>query len=327
MDSRLSAKVVSVFLVLSVCLLGYSLMSSRADLTGTNGMVSIDSAVIIRQGDGVNYSFADDATLTKLEVKASSIELNDWLEIGAVTSSGYLTNTLYDYSQNYIKWGSDSTDASAVVTYTIGGLGNARYDCFRDGSFYRTMITDSASQVQFTYGDGFSYHIFVISRSNTPPGDLQASFEYTVDGNLVTFIDKSYGGAVMWIWNFGDDTGSTKQSPVHKYTASGTYIISLTVYDADGHSSKASVEFELKLGPDFPIERNPSGWDIFITDDLTVSISAVGLLVGGAIMYVSALYLRYFPIITPKGRKLVGALMVLAGLYFLIFIDNSWMKF
>jgi predicted transporter len=66
---------------------------------------------------------------------------------------------------------------------------------------------------------------------------------------------------------------------------------------------------------------------VFITNDLTLSISAVGLLVGGAIMYVSAMYLRYFPVITPKGRKVIGGLMVIAGLYFLIFVDNSWMKF
>jgi len=327
MNSGVSVKLVSLFLVLSVCLLGYVSMSTFGQTTGTPGMVTIDSEVIIRQGNGVNYSFADDAALSKLEVKSASIELNDWLEIGAVTSSGYLTNVLYDYRSDYIKWGSDSTDSSAVVTYTIGGLGGARYDCFKDGTLYRTMIPDSSSQVQFTYGDGFSSHVFIISKSNAPAGELQASFEYLVDGNLVTFTDKSYGPVVNWIWNFGDGSGSTKQSPTHTYKASGKYTVSLTVYDSDGHSSKASVEITLALGPNFPVERNPSGWDIFITDDLTVSMSAVGLLVGGAIMFVSAIFLPSVPFITPKGRKLIGALMVLAGLYFLIFVDNSWMKF
>jgi hypothetical protein len=148
-----------------------------------------------------------------------------------------------------------------------------------------------------------------------------------MDGNLLTFTDKSFGPVTMWIWNFGDDTGSTKQNPTHKYTASGKYVVSLTVYDSDGHSSTAKTEIELKLGPDFPIERNPGGWNVFVTDDLTLSMSAVGLLVGGAIMYVSAMFLPYFPVITPKGRKVIGGLMVIAGLYFLIFIDTSWMKF
>jgi hypothetical protein len=276
----------------------------------------------------VNYTFADEATITRLELYQSSIELNDWLEVGAETSTGYLTNTLYNYESNYIKWGSDSTDSSAVVTYTIGGLSpGSRYDCYKDGTFYRTTIASSDSYIQFTYGDGFSSHIFVIQKSGTPSGGLQASFEYTVDGNLVTFTDKSYGGAVMWIWNFGDDSGSTKQSPTHKYVASGKYTVSLTVYDSDGRSSKASTELTLQLGPDFPVERNPSGWDIYVTDNLVISLSAVGLLVVGAITFVSAIFLPYFPVITPKGRKLIGALMLGAGLYFLIFIDNSWMRF
>ena len=327
MDSAISVRLVTIMLACSIAFTGYVITSSKADLVGTNGMVSIDNAVIIRQGNGVNYSFADDATISRLEVKTSSIELNNWLEIGAVTSNGYLTNTLYDYRADYIKWGSDSTDPNAVVTYTIGGLGGARYDCFKDDTFYRTILTDAATPIQFTYGDGFSYHVFVISRSNAPAGTLQASFEYVVDGPLVTFMDKSYGPVVAWIWNFGDDTGSTKQSPSHKYVASGKYTISLTVYDALGHSSKASTELNLELGPDFPVERSPQGWNVYVTQDLTLSLSAVALLVVGSIAYISAIFMPYFPVATPKGRKIIGALMVLAGLYFLIFIDNSWMRF
>jgi PKD repeat protein len=327
MDSRLSIKFISLLLVTSVCLLGYVSMSTRADLTGTNGIVTIDNAVIIRQGNGVNYSFADDATISRLEVRSASIELNDWLEIGAETSSGYLTNVLYDYRSDYIKWGSESTDSSAVVTYTIGGLGGVRYDCFKDGTLYRTLLTDPSSQIQFTYGDGFSSHVFVISKSSAPANDLQASFEYTIDGDLVTFTDKSYGSVVNWIWNFGDGAGSTKQDPSHEYKATGKYVVSLTVYDFDGHSSKASTELTLVLGPNFPIQRNPSGWDIFITDDLTVSVSAVGLLIGGAIMYVSAMFIPSIPVLSQKGRKVIGVLMVLAALYFLIILDNSWMGF
>jgi hypothetical protein len=330
MDSRHSAKLVSLFLILSVCLLGYVSMSTfvRGDLAGTNGMVTIDNAVIIRQGNGVNYSFADDATISKLEVKATSIELNDWLEIGAVTSSGYLTNTLYNYDMNNIKWGSDSTVSSAVVTYTIGGLlGATKYDCFRDGNLYRTMITDASNQVQFTYGDGFSSHIFTITKSSAPPTTLTASFEYILDGNMISFTDKSYGPVTQWIWNFGDGVGSTKQSPTHQYRASGTYTVSLTVYDALGHSSTAKTQIKLELGPNFPVEPSPGGWNVYVTDKITLSISAVGLLIGGLIMYVSAIFIPSIPIITPRGRKVIGALMVIAGLYFLVIKDNSWMHF
>lgn len=325
MSSKLPAKLVSLFLVLSMAMTGYVITSTRGDLTGPGGALLIDSNVIIRQGDGVNYTFSEDASLTKLEVKSSSIELNDWLEIGATTSSGYLSNVLFDYRADYIRWRSDSTDSASVVTYTVKGLGaNVQYDCLRDGTRYRVVIADANQQIQFTYGDGFSSHIFTIVKSSSPPSNLQASFEYTTDGNLVTFTDKSYGGAVLWVWNFGDGYGSTKQSPTHKYVSSGTYTVKLTVYDSDGKSSTAQTTIKIVLGPDNPIERGKGGWNVYVTKDLTISVSAVGLIVFGLITYATAMFFPSVPLITAKGRKVLGALMFIFGIGYFIFIDNSW---
>ena len=163
MDSKTSVKLVSLFLVSSVSLLGYVSMSTFGQTTGTPGMVSIDSEIIIRQGNGVNYSFSDDATISKLEVKASSIELNDWLEVGAVTSSGYLTNVLYDYRSDYIKWGSDSTDSSAVVTFTLSGLESGRmYRLYIDGNQEALLTASGSGVISFTYSGPWSEHQFEI---------------------------------------------------------------------------------------------------------------------------------------------------------------------
>jgi lysophospholipase L1-like esterase len=220
-------------------------------------------------------------------------------------------------------------NATSTVSFTLSGLeSGVGYKVYVDGVLYYQQLK-GLTDLTFTYSGPWSEHTFEVVAwdMGNPDVTLDASFSYSIDGNLVSFTDKSYGGAVVWIWNFGDGSGSTKQSPTHTYKASGKYTVSLTVYDSDGHSSKASVEITLALGPNFPVERNPSGWDIYISDQLTVSMSAVGLLVGGAIMFVSAIFLPSVPFITPKGRKLIGALMILAGLYFLIFVDNSWMRF
>jgi len=164
MDSKLSANLVSIFLVSSVCLLGYVSMSTFGQTTPTPGMVMIDSTVIIRQGNGVNYSFADDATLSKLEVKASSIELNNWLEIGAETSSGYLTNTLYDYRIICVKWTANSTDPSAVATFTLSGLTlNAIHTVYIDDVHVATMNATAEGTISFSWSL-WSSHVFTVVR-------------------------------------------------------------------------------------------------------------------------------------------------------------------
>ena len=51
------------------------------------------------------------------------------------------------------------------------------------------------------------------------------------------FTDQStipQGNIVLWVWDFGDNTSSTQQSPQHQYTNAGTYNVTLTVTSADG---------------------------------------------------------------------------------------------
>jgi hypothetical protein len=54
------------------------------------------------------------------------------------------------------------------------------------------------------------------------------------------FTDESSAGSSSirsWSWTFGDGGTSTQQSPQHTYAAPGTYVVTLTVTDADGLSS------------------------------------------------------------------------------------------
>lgn len=56
----------------------------------------------------------------------------------------------------------------------------------------------------------------------------------------VSFMNRSFGEAVKYIWNFGDGKSSMEENPTHTYTSSGTYSVSLTVIDANG-------KFDIKL--------------------------------------------------------------------------------
>ena len=95
MKRYVANRILVALLVGSLCLMGYTVMNSvTAELTGTDGMVTISPDVIIRQGNGVNYSFSEVAVIEKLELKSASIEIDDLFEIGAVVSAGYLSNLL-----------------------------------------------------------------------------------------------------------------------------------------------------------------------------------------------------------------------------------------
>jgi PKD repeat protein len=45
----------------------------------------------------------------------------------------------------------------------------------------------------------------------------------------VTFMDQSTGSPTFWYWNFGDNSTSTVQNPMHTYVTEGKYTVNLTV--------------------------------------------------------------------------------------------------
>ncbi|MDI6793966.1 MAG: PKD domain-containing protein, partial [bacterium] len=82
------------------------------------------------------------------------------------------------------------------------------------------------------------------SRGCIPPqADFTASTTTPCSGTAVTFTDTSTGSITSWSWNFGDGGTSTARNPVHTYTDSGTYTVSLTVSDTCGSDSKTRTAY------------------------------------------------------------------------------------
>ncbi|MDI6793436.1 MAG: clostripain-related cysteine peptidase, partial [bacterium] len=59
----------------------------------------------------------------------------------------------------------------------------------------------------------------------------------------VDFSDLSSGDVLSWLWDFGDGNTSTAQNPLHIYTDSGTYTVSLTVSDTCGSDSETRTDY------------------------------------------------------------------------------------
>lgn len=85
--------------------------------------------------------------------------------------------------------------------------------------------------------------------------ELIARFEYEVDlggGNVITngdvqiledvqFQDLSQGNTILWNWDFGDGSTSTRQNPTHQFQEKGTYTVILTTIDDIGCQSEFQI--------------------------------------------------------------------------------------
>ena len=91
----------------------------------------------------------------------------------------------------------------------------------------------SISGGQFNEGTVFKY---------TPQQNVLASFGYSPQNPTINtqiqFSDQSTGQPNQWVWNFGDGSPiSNIQNPVHTYSNSGTYTVTLTVTNPAGSNT------------------------------------------------------------------------------------------
>lgn len=59
----------------------------------------------------------------------------------------------------------------------------------------------------------------------------------------VSFSDTSSNAPTSWAWDFGDGASSTAQNPMHTYTSTGSYTVSLTVVNADGSDTDVQTNY------------------------------------------------------------------------------------
>lgn len=73
--------------------------------------------------------------------------------------------------------------------------------------------------------------------------------------DTIQFVSISYsqdGTIVKWLWDFGDGNTSTQQDPTHRYNVSGTYKVTLTVWDTNGDSKSISKNVTVNETPNDP---------------------------------------------------------------------------
>jgi len=102
---------------------------------------------------------------------------------------------------------------------------------------------------------GFAINWTCIMPTTSPTANFTASDTSTCSG-LITFTDKSTGGATSWLWDFGDATTSTLRNPTKKYLTNGTYTVKLTATNSFGSNMKTSTNLIKVLKPAGPAVVN-----------------------------------------------------------------------
>ncbi|MBI3500660.1 MAG: PKD domain-containing protein [Bacteroidetes bacterium] len=83
---------------------------------------------------------------------------------------------------------------------------------------------------------------FTYTPNGPPTSQFTANPTNTCSGN-VQFTDQSFYNITAWLWNFGDGATSNAQNPLHTYTASGTYSVSLKATNANGNNTLAKPNY------------------------------------------------------------------------------------
>ncbi len=129
-----------------------------------------------------------------------------------------------------VKWYWDFGDGSPQVIATNG---NSQAHTYNAASTYTvTLKVEIASGCQSTL---FSKQVIISAKP-------LANFSFTnacLPSGSTQFTDQSSvsaGNISQWSWNFGDGTTSTQRNPVHNYSSTGPFNVTLTVTTNNGCS-------------------------------------------------------------------------------------------
>ncbi len=110
----------------------------------------------------------------------------------------------------------------------------SEYHCFYD---WEVEIPTNCGRLPVT--------VNVVPGENAPSADFTSSITEInlADGASPVEFTNASAGATSFIWNFSDGTtDDANESPTHVFTETGTYTVSLTVFNADGCSDTETAE-------------------------------------------------------------------------------------
>jgi PKD repeat protein len=150
--------------------------------------------------------------------------------VDASTSTGFsISSWLWDFGD-----GTTSTIQNPIHTFTYPGN-------------YNVCLTIVAIDVNGNLQCSNTYcEMIAVGNSLNCQADFYYYFDSTImNPNIVNFVDMSIPGStiISWQWDFGDNTISTLQNPVHTFPGIGSYNVCLTIVAASPGGSSCTNTF------------------------------------------------------------------------------------
>ena len=140
------------------------------------------------------------------------------------------TSTIYfesDYSGNLTNY-TMQQETGDLYNYTMVGFNNLNN---QQNVSYRFYTTDLAGNINVS--DLFSF----VVENRVPIVNITSPNNLTLSelGNAISFTATAIDldeDDLTYFWDFGEDGTSTEQNPVHTFTLSGTYVVTLNISDS-----------------------------------------------------------------------------------------------
>lgn len=207
--------------------------------------------------NGVSHPSSDALTEGYLDATCISTTVTE----GTTLSIGISTGSASSHAiRAWIDWdGNGSFTANELVLSGTGTFASSSL-IVPSGSLLSTplrlravaaysLVTPSPSACgTVAYGQAEDYTIIVEPNLDPPVASFTVSPLLSCDG-IVQFNDASLNVPTAWLWDFGDGNGSSDQHPVHSYSLSGVYTVTLTAINANGQDDTVSVDIvNISLG-------------------------------------------------------------------------------
>jgi PKD repeat protein len=217
---------------------------------GTGTIVNEKITTALKSHDTVAYTFTSRADLSSTGIYTLKVftALN-----GAVnTSNNAMTQTVYSLGAPKVDFSVSNGCQSSAIHFTNKSTANSAsissYNwVFGDGG------TSTDANPTHTYATSGTFNVKLIATTITGCRDSvtksikifpKPSAVFTtanvckgMTANFSNTSSISSGSIVSYSWNFGDSTNSTSISPVHLFTKTGAFTVSLTVVTDSGCSA------------------------------------------------------------------------------------------